>query len=115
MFGSGWVGVPVTIPALVPDMRLPDLGMIRVHVGPPCGDVVPIPLIRRAGDHDVRRGRPPLIPQRTYGRVGLTPRNYVAYPPPSCGRLGSGEGVDAVGEGDPVQLGDESFGFGERP
>src|SRR5690606_26047811 len=102
MFGSGWVGVPVTIPALVPDMRLPDLGMIRVHVGPPCGDVVPIPLIRRTGDHDVRRGRPPLVAQETNGRIGAAPRHDVSYPPLSCGRLLSGERVDAVGEGDAV-------------
>src|SRR5690554_3694270 len=86
------------------------LGPVRAPVAlvldfldwPPRGDVVPVPLIRRAGDHDIGRSRAPLIPQRTYGRVGATPGNDVSYPPPSCGRLGSGEWVDAVGEGDPV-------------
>src|SRR5690554_5311560 len=96
--------------------RFADSLRLRWRVkGPPCGDVVPIPLIGRAGNHDVRRGGPPLVAQRADRGVGLTPRDDVAYPPPSCGRLGSGERVDAVGEGDPVQLGDESFGFGERP
>src|SRR5690606_5657105 len=82
---------------------------------PPGGDVVPVPVVRQARDHHVGGCGSPLVTQRTHRRVGAAPGDDVAYPPPSCGRLLAGEGVDAVGEGDPVQLGDESFGLGERP
>src|SRR5690606_11298445 len=87
---------------------------LRFHI-PSCGDVVPVPVVRQAGDHHVGGCGSPLVTQRTHRRVGPTPSYYVAYPPLSCGGLLAGERVDAVGEGDPVQLGDEGFGLGERP